>query len=126
MIDNPGVSLLNMLPNWQQFVYYAKKQEVTMQVATSKKISSDDRIVSRIPRYNRVVIEKAAAIYGATINQFIVQSALDRASEIMSREELLQLSDHDAQIFLDAVDKPPLPNKELIEAINQHNRLIKC
>lgn len=97
-----------------------------MQVATSKKLSSDDRIVSRIPRHNRVVIEKAAAIYGATINQFIVQSALDRASEIMSREELLQLSDRDAQIFLDAVDKPPLPNKELIEAINQHNRLIKC
>lgn len=97
-----------------------------MQATANKKVPSDDRIVSRIPRLNRVVIEKAAAVYGATINQFIVQSALDRASEILEREELLRLSERDAQFFLNALDKPPIPNKKLIEAMNQHSRLVKC
>ena len=31
--------------------------------------------------------ERAAALYGATLNQFIVQSSLDRAGEILEREE---------------------------------------
>lgn len=97
-----------------------------MQATATKKQASDDRIVSRIPRSNRVIIEKAAAVYGATINQFIVQTALDRANEILEREELLRLSEQDAQLFLDALDKPPLPNNKLIEAMNQHGRLVKC
>lgn len=97
-----------------------------MQATVTKRIPSDDRIVSRIPRSKRAVIEKAAAVYGATINQFIVQSALDRASEILEREELLRLSERDAQLFLNALDKPPLPNENLIEAMNQHARLVKC
>jgi uncharacterized protein (DUF1778 family) len=108
------------------FCLNGKKQEAAMQATATKRIPSDDRIVSRIPRSNRAVIEKAAAVYGATINQFIVQSALDRASEILEREELLRLSEQDAQFFLNALDKPPLPNEKLIEAINKHTRLVKC
>lgn len=75
---------------------------------------------------NRDVIEKAATVYGATINQFIVQSALDRAIEILVSEELLRLSELDAHLFLNALDKPPLPNEKLIEAMNKHARLVKC
>lgn len=97
-----------------------------MQATATKREISDDRIVSRIPRSNRLIIEKAAAVYGATLNQFIVQTALDRASEIMEREEMLRLSGQDAQLFLDALDKPPLPDKNLIEAMKQHARLVKC
>lgn len=97
-----------------------------MQATATKREISDDRIVSRIPRSNRLIIEKAAAVYGATLNQFIVQTALDRASEIMEREEMLRLSGQDAQLFLDALDKPPLPNNNLIEAMKQHARLVKC
>lgn len=97
-----------------------------MRAAAKKREVSDDRIVSRIPRSNRVIIEKAAAIYGATVNQFIVQTALDRATQILEREELLRLSQKDAQVFLEAIDNPPLPNNRLIEAMREHDRLVKC
>lgn len=92
----------------------------------SKKQASDDRIVSRIPRANRAIIEKAAALYGASLNQFVVQTALDRANEILEREELLRLSCQDAQLFLDALDHPPVPEVRLIEAMKRHDRLVKC
>ncbi len=97
-----------------------------MQAVVAKNKVSDDRIVSRIPRSNRIIIEKAAAVYGASVNQFIVQTALDRATEILQREEVLKLSEKDARIFLDALDNPPPPNQKLVEAMRRHGRLVKC
>ena len=97
-----------------------------MRAAAKTREVSDDRIVSRIPRSSRAIIEKAAAVYGATVNQFIVQTALDRATQILEREELLLLSEKDAQVFLEAIDNPPLPNDKLIDAMREHGRLVTC
>jgi uncharacterized protein (DUF1778 family) len=101
-----------------------------MQTAISRKTSAnpaaDDRITARIPHANRVLIERAAAAYGATLNQFIVQSALDRAGEILQREEILRLSERDSRTFLDALDNPPEPSSKLLEALQNHSRLIAC
>ncbi|MBI2354769.1 MAG: DUF1778 domain-containing protein [Deltaproteobacteria bacterium] len=93
---------------------------------TSAKPVADDRITARIPRANRLIIERAAAVYGATLNQFIVQTALDRAGEILEREEALRLSERDSQTFLAALENPPEPSEKLIEAMKAHNRLVKC
>ena len=97
-----------------------------MQSAVFKKTVSDDRVVSRIPRSNRLIIEKAAAVYGASLNQFIVQTALDRASEILEREELLKLSARDSELFLEALDNPPPLNKRLAEAMQRLTSKVKC
>jgi len=93
---------------------------------TSSKQVSDDRITARLPRAKRVIIERAAAVYGATVNQFIVQTALDRAGEILEREELLRLSERDAKIFLATLENPPEPSQKLIDALKTHSRLVKC
>lgn len=92
----------------------------------TEKPIADDRITARIPHANRVLIERAAAIYGATLNQFVVQSALDRAGEILQREEILRLTEKDARTFLDALENPPAPASALIEAMQAHSRLVKC
>ncbi len=101
-----------------------------MQTARSPKVVSkpvaDDRITARIPRANRLIIERAAAVYGASLNQFIVQTALDRAGEILEREEVLRLSARDTQTFLEALENPPEPSAQLIEAMKSHRRLVKC
>lgn len=93
---------------------------------TATKSVADDRITARIPRANRLIIERAAAVYGATLNQFIVQTALDRAGEILEREEVLRLSERDSQTFLAALENPPEPSAKLIEAMKVHRRLVKC
>jgi len=93
---------------------------------TSKKPVADDRVTARIPHANRLIIERAAAVYGATLNQFIVQSALDRAGKILEREKTLQLSERDSRTFLDALEKPPVPNDRLIAALKSHDQLVKC
>jgi uncharacterized protein (DUF1778 family) len=93
---------------------------------TLTKPVADDRITARIPHANRLIIERAAAVYGATLNQFIVQTALDRAGEILEREEVLRLSARDSQTFLAALENPPEPSAKLIEALKTHDRLVKC
>ena len=101
-----------------------------MQTATTRKIPkkpvADDRVTARIPHANRLIIERAAAMYGATLNQFIVQSALDRAGEILEREETLRLSERDAVTFLHALENPPDPSDRLIAALQAHDQLVKC
>jgi uncharacterized protein (DUF1778 family) len=98
----------------------AKAQE------SSEKPVADDRITARIPHAKRIIIERAAAVYGATLNQFIVQTALDRAGQILEREETLRLSERDSRTFLAALDSPPEPSQKLIEALKAHSQLVKC
>lgn len=86
---------------------------------------ADDRITARVPRSARSIIERAAALYGASINQFVAQAALDRANEILQRMEVIQLSSRDADIFLKALANPPEPNQNLLDAVSAYNDLVE-
>lgn len=101
-----------------------------MKTEFSRKISSkavaDDRITARIPHAKRAIIERAAAVYGATLNQFIIQTVLDRAGEILEREELLRLSEKDSRTFLAALENPPASTRILMDALKRHDKLIRC
>ena len=97
-----------------------------MQGAQARKTEpSDERITARVPRSTRSIIERAAAMYGATLNQFIVQAAVERANEVLKSMETIKLSSRDAQMFMDALTKPPAPNSELTEAARDHARLVE-
>lgn len=97
-----------------------------MPSTVATKHPADTRIVTRLPKANRAFIERAAAVYGATINQFVVQSAMDRAGEILRQTEQLRLSARDTKIFLDALERPPAPAKALVKALKAHDSLVKC
>ena len=86
--------------------------------------SATDRITARVPQSTRSIIERAAAIYGATINQFIVQAAVERANEVLQSIESIKLSTRDAKIFLNALANPPQPNENLLDAACAHSRLV--
>ena len=90
-----------------------------------KREQADERITARLPHSTRSIIERAAAIYGASINQFIVQAAVERANEVLKSMETVKLSSRDAQVFMDALANPPEPNEKLLEAMRAHKRLIE-
>ena len=90
-----------------------------------KREQADERITARLPHSTRSIIERAAAIYGASINQFIVQAAVERANEVLKNMETVKLSSRDAQVFMDALANPPEPNEKLLEAMRAHKRLIE-
>ncbi|MBJ6727339.1 type II toxin-antitoxin system TacA family antitoxin [Geomesophilobacter sediminis] len=96
-----------------------------MGTAAKRPEPADERITARLPRSTRLIIERAAAIYGASINQFLVQAAVERANEVLRSMEAVKLSAVDAQAFMDALAHPPEPNQELLKAVDTHGRIVE-
>lgn len=78
------------------------------------------RITARVPLGVQQVLETAASLTGATLNQFVVQAALREAERIIEQERVIRLSVRDAEAFLAALDQPLPPNAALKAALEEH------
>ena len=84
----------------------------------------EERIPARMPLEVYERIAAAAQAIGATLNQFLVQSALDKANDILERERVITLSTKAAKTFFDLIENPPDPNDCLKEAMHQREALL--
>lgn len=75
-----------------------------------------ERIGARVPPEVFHTLHQAAALTGATLNQFLVQAALKEAQAVIAREQTLRLSQRDAERLLDLLENPPPPNPALAAA----------
>ncbi len=80
------------------------------------------RVTARIPAKVQEALDLAAAMVGATVNQFMVQTALREAERIIERERLIRLSARDAEIFIRALENPPPPNAKLKAALKRYEK----
>jgi uncharacterized protein (DUF1778 family) len=86
---------------------------------------AEERIPARMPLavYNRVV--EAAQAVGATLNQFLVQSALEKANVVLEQERVVNLTTASAKTIFDLVENPPAPN-ELLKAAMKRREEVLC
>ena len=75
------------------------------------------RITARVSDRVRHTLEQAAELLGATVNQFVVQTAYVEAQRVIERESVIRLSQKDAHKVLALLDNPPKPNKRLKDAV---------
>ena len=85
-------------------------------------VAKQDRIGARVPRDVYATLCRAARLTGATVNQFLVQSALKEARAIIEREEMLRLSARDCNWLLALLENPPKPNARLKAAIKRYQK----
>ena len=97
-------------------------QTTTMPTMTSERI----RLTARIPERLRDTLEQAAGLQGATLNQFVVQSAFAEAQRVLERETVIRLSQRDAQQVLRLLTQPPKPNRELKAAVKTGRALLRA
>ena len=85
---------------------------------------TEARIPARMPQevYERIVA--ASQTVGATLNQFLVQAALERANEVLERERTISLSLESAEHLFRLLENPPDPNERLKEAMQRHEALL--
>ncbi len=78
---------------------------------------AEERIPARMPTavYDRLVA--AAQSVGATLNQFLVQSALEKANAILEEERVIKLSATSAEAVFTLMENPPEPNEYLKNAL---------
>jgi uncharacterized protein (DUF1778 family) len=87
-------------------------------------VKADERLTARVPSGVRELIAQAAQTVGATVNQFLVQSAVEKATEILERERVISLSSRDAETIFDLMESPPEPNERLTEALRSRESLL--
>ena len=87
-------------------------------------VKAEERLSARVPANVRDRIVLAAQAIGATVNQFLVQSALEKATEILERERVISLSSRDAKTVFDLMDSPPAPSNALKGALRSREALL--
>ena len=88
--------------------------------------SANARLVARIPPRVRKTIQEAADVSGASLNQFVVQAAHERAQEILERETVLRLNREQTKRVFALVDRAPRPNAALRAAKEVHRKLVRA
>lgn len=83
-----------------------------------------ERITARVSESIKDTLGIAANLMGATLNQFLVQAALEKAENIIEKDKVISLSSEDAKLFFDILDSPPEPNKKLKNAFDNYKSMI--
>ena len=88
-------------------------------------VVNNERITARVSEQIKETLTAAAELTGATLNQFLVQSALEKAENIIEKDKLIHLSNKDAQLFFDMLENPPEPNTKLTNAVKNYRANIR-
>ena len=73
------------------------------------------RINLRTSQEVKVLIERAAALTGATVSSFISLTMFEASARIVNEVEQITLSREAFKAFIDACDNPPEPTEALIK-----------
>lgn len=88
----------------------------------------DTRLVARTSPEIQEIIQRAADYSGATLSQFLIESVMNKARNVIEQTETLHLSMAGADTLLAALENPPKASKKLLKAaqvykdvVNAHN-----
>lgn len=82
----------------------------------------NERITARVSEQVKSTLNNAADITGSTLNQFLIQAALEKAENIIEKDKVIYLSNKDAEVFFTALENPPEPNQKLKTALKNYNK----
>jgi uncharacterized protein (DUF1778 family) len=80
-----------------------------------------ERISARVDERVLETLTRAASLVGSTVNQFLVQAALERAQNVIEEQDIIRLSTKDSERFFNAIENPPPPNEKLLAAFHAHS-----
>lgn len=83
----------------------------------------NQRVSARVSSKVYDAIAQAANLTGSTLNQFLVQSAYERAQAVIEKERFIKMTAKSATVFFDALEQPPTPNKKLKSAARSYRKL---
>jgi uncharacterized protein (DUF1778 family) len=82
------------------------------------------RITARAPQPVVDELEEAATLVGVSVNQFIVQAAIEKARTIIDAFTRIELTRRDAVFIANLLDNPPAPNAALKRAVQRYNKAV--
>lgn len=85
-------------------------KEIAMLANTGK------RLTTRITEHVQEKLQAAADLVGATLNQFVVQAALEKAEKVIESESTIVLSRRESLRLLEMIENPPPRNEKFLQA----------
>ena len=79
-----------------------------------------ERLEIRLPPGDKGLLARAAQLEGVKLSQFVLGPALARARKLVAETERVGVSAKGYRDLLDALAKPPKPNKALIAALRDY------
>jgi Uncharacterized protein conserved in bacteria len=81
--------------------------------------TKSERIDIRTTASVKHVLQEAAAATNKTVTEFLIDSALTEAAEVLADRRLFLLDDAQWQAFMEALDAPPRPMPRLERLLNE-------
>jgi uncharacterized protein (DUF1778 family) len=78
------------------------------------------RLEARVTAEQKTLIERAAALQGRTVTDFVLTSVQDAARRAIEEHRQLQLSVRDSQAFVEALLNPKPVNDRLRETVRRY------
>jgi len=89
-------------------------------VKTRSETRRGERLEARVSHETKTLCQKAAAIQGRSLTDFVVHSAVEAATRTVRENELMQLTRRDRAAFVEALLNAPAPNAKLQRAARRH------
>ena len=83
------------------------------------------RLAVRVTPEQRALLQRAAALQGLSLAEFLVRSAQAAAEEVIRKREMITLSPRDTAVLMEALLNPPPPNEALRAALQRHSDLVE-
>lgn len=81
------------------------------------------RLTTRITDHVQEKLQVAADIVGATLNQFVVQAALEKAERVIESESTIVLTRRESLRLLEQIENPPSRNEKFLQAQARYRRI---
>jgi uncharacterized protein (DUF1778 family) len=85
-------------------------------------VEKRSRITARVSLAVQEKLQEAADLLGVTVNQFVIQSAHEKAELIIGRKSLIVVTHRDAAMLVDLLENPPKPKAALKWALERYKR----
>lgn len=81
------------------------------------------RLTTRITPHVQDTLQIAADLVGATLNQFVVQAALEKAEKVIDSETAITLTRRESLRLLEMLENPPVRNEKFLQALARYRRI---
>ena len=88
--------------------------------AKRKRTARSTRLETRVNPETKALLQRAAAIRGRSLSDFVLASAQQEAERAIREHDVITLSVRDSQRFAELVLNPPEPNEQLRAALQNY------
>ncbi len=83
-----------------------------------------ERLEARVPRPIKQLIDRAAALEGRSLTDYVIATLEQHAAAVVHEHEILHLSTADSEAFAAAMIAPPKPSRSLKAALARHAKSV--